>query len=91
MDLPNLWVIAFFGFFGLAFFLAGISFMRNGIRVVWRWMRMRREGVTVEADIVERRFIQDHKAEAPPAHFGTLRWGYGSGYHTSELKIPEKW
>ena len=65
--------------------------MINGMRGIWRWFRTRGRGEVVEAQILDRRVTQDYKSEAPPTYYGTLRWVYGSGEHTSELQIPERW
>jgi len=75
---------------GLIFFLGGIGWLINGIRDIWRWLRTRRGGVVVEAQILDRQATHDN-SDAPPTYYGTLRWLYGSGEHTSELQIPERW
>ena len=77
--------------FGFVLVLGGLSWFVSGIRGIWRWLRTRAGGEVVEAQIVDRWVTQDHKADAPPTYYATLRWLHGLGEHTSEVQIPERW
>ncbi len=78
-------------FLGLVFLLGGISGATSRIRLALHSRRLRRHGVTVEAEVLRSRALSDNRRDAPSAVFIVGQWPWKQAYYKGEFTVPARW
>ena len=78
-------------FLGLVFLLAGLSGASSRVRLWMQRMRMRRRGVTVEAEVLSRRTLSGIASDARSGFLVTGQWLWGQTQYQGEFTVPEHW
>jgi hypothetical protein len=78
-------------FLGLVFLLGGLSGAVSRIQMGLQTMRMRRRGITVDAEVLSRRMLADKAGDAPSEFLVTGQWLWGEAQYQGEFTVPERW
>ncbi len=76
---------------GLVFLLGGLSGALSRARRGMQSMRMRRRGVTVDAEVLSRRTLHGTAGDARSAFLVTGQWLWGQAQYQGEFTVPEHW
>jgi hypothetical protein len=76
-------------FLGLVFLLAGASGAITRFRAGWRTMRLRRRGVTVQAEVLSRR--SEDRDDGAAACVITGQWEWGNQSYKGRFTVPTSW
>lgn len=78
-------------FLGLVFLLGGLSGASSRVRLGMQRMRMRRRGVTVDAEVLSRRTLSGNAGNARSGFLVTGQWLWGQAQYQGEFTVPEHW
>lgn len=78
-------------FLGLVFLLAGTSGAVSRFRAGRRTMRLRRRGVTVQAEVLSRQPVSDERGDADSACVITGQWEWGHQSYKGRFTVPTSW
>ncbi len=78
-------------FLGLTFLLGGLSGAFSRVRLGLQSRRMRRRGVTVDAEVLSRRTLSGNQGDAGSGFLVTGQWLWGQAQYQGEFTVPEHW
>ena len=78
-------------FLGLTFLLGGLSGAVGRVRLGLQSRRMRRRGVTVDAEVLSRRTLSGNRGDAGSGFLVTGQWLWGQAQYQGEFTVPEHW
>lgn len=75
-------------FLGVVFFFGGISGAFNRLRQGMRTVRLRKRGVTVDAEVLSRRDLPE---TGPDGFAVTAQWTWGGKNYTGDFQVSNRW